>query len=275
MSLKHLSKFIAETIDDSIYASRKIGEKIGYQPFIDSKLYAAQGAGYWVLFRNRYDFQVINPELVPKKDPCIIVCNHQSEMDPLVIGGAIYHANSRQAYFLGKAELIATPLFNVFTRMNKGIYVRRGESDEAALIKCKQVLYEGNLLVIYPEGTLNPGNGKFLEFKSGAIRLAHDCQVPIIPAAIFGIDRIFGKGAKVPQMKGKLRVKFGKPIPPEKLIKPKSNTDASLGIDALELTKATRKVQREVEKLWLDIWMQEQEKHKEHQEAQTSPTSAE
>ncbi len=148
---------------------------------------------------------------------------------------------------------------NMFTRMNKCIFVRRGDSDETALQKCRQVLYEGNPLIIFPEGTLNPGNGKFLEFKSGVVRLALDCQVPILPAAVYGSDRVFGKGAKMPQLKGKVRVSFGKFIPPEKLIKNLSNLTNSNTIDALELTKATRKVQREVEKVYMDIWMQEQQ----------------
>ena len=152
--------------------------------------------------------------MIPLKDGFLIACNHQSESDPLFLGDAIWHHTNRQSYFLAKSELYTDPLMNMFTRMNKCIFVRCGDSDETALQKCRQVLYEGNPLIIFPEGTLNPGNGKFLEFKSGVVRLALDCQVPILPAAVYGSDRVFGKGAKMPQLKGKVRVSFAKFIPP-------------------------------------------------------------
>ena len=108
MASNFFKRFILETIDDMTYASRKFGEKIGIQPLIDTRSYSLQAATYYALFRNRYDFQIFNPEMIPLKDGFLIACNHQSESDPLFLGDAIWHHTNRQSYFLAKSECIPT-----------------------------------------------------------------------------------------------------------------------------------------------------------------------
>jgi 1-acyl-sn-glycerol-3-phosphate acyltransferase len=175
-------------------------------------------------------------------------------MDPVVMGNAVCHFTHRQPFQLAKADLLTDPLLNNFSRMNKAVFIRRTDNDETALEQCKQLLNEGEIVVVFPEGTLGPGDGKLLDFKSGAIRLAYECDVPIIPAAIYGSDKIFGKDAKTPKNSGKLRVKFGEPLTLDKLFKRTAQSDGAMKeLDGLDFTKATNKVQKEVEKLWTDL----------------------
>lgn len=267
MAMKFLQKWVLDPLNDFTFGYRRFLENVGLQPFLDKTIYAMEEVVFYQLFKTLYDFKIINPEVIPKEGAAIFASNHTSLLDPIIVGDAICHPTKRQAYQLAKAELMADALLNNFTRMNKAIFIRRGDNDDTALDRCKGVLDEGNLLVVFPEGTLSEGNGKFLEFKTGTARLAYDCQVPIIPTAIYGSDKIFGKNSKMPATKGKLRVKFGEPLTIEKLFKisVKSNEtvqDKLVSQDNLDYSRATRKIQREVEKLWMDIWSEEQEAEK-------------
>ena len=167
------------------------------------------------------------------------------------------HNSRRLPFQLAKSEYAQNPLFSIFTRLNKAIYIRRGDSDESALEKVKEALDSGEIVIFYPEGSMGKGNGEFLPFKSGITRMAYETGVPIIPVGHFGSDAIFGKGAKMPKNKGFLRVKFGEPLLPEKLFKNYNHDEISAGNDTEipNFEKATKKIQRAVKKLWTDLWM--------------------
>jgi 1-acyl-sn-glycerol-3-phosphate acyltransferase len=263
-------KWILEPANDFIIALRKTGESLGIQSTIDQTSYMLEEKMFSELFQKAYDFKILGAENIPNDGAAIIAANHQSLIDPIVLGDAICQSNTRQPYQLAKAELMTNPVLNNFARTNHAIFIRRGDSDEQALMKCREILNQGNLLIVFPEGTLGPGNGKFLDFKNGAVRLALACKVPIIPCAIFGSDRIYGRNAKMISTSGKLRVKFGPALPIEKLFK-KINKDEDhtnvlrpgiTDVDGLDFTRATRRVEREVERLWNDIWGMEQDSKK-------------
>ena len=152
--------------------------------------------------------------------------------------------------------MLADPFLNIFTRINRAIFVRRGESDELAFQESLRVLQEGKVLIMYPEGTLGPGNGKLLEFKRGIARLAFESQLPVYPLATYGIDEIFGKGAKFPRSKGIIKLKYGEPIPLSKLFKNQQQGKKP------DFQKAAKKIERTVQKLWTDLWIIEQAKEK-------------
>jgi 1-acyl-sn-glycerol-3-phosphate acyltransferase len=261
MAMKFLNRWVLEPMNDYIYGARKVSEKMGVLQPIDQMFYSLNAFGFDILFKQSYDFQAINGEMVPKTGAAVIVVNHQSWLDPAIIGVALIKSTNRQAWQLAKADLISNNILNNYTRMGHSIYVRRGESDQVALAQCRDKLNSGDLVVVYPEGTLGPGNGKFLEFKTGALRLAYDCEVPIIPAAIYGSDIIFGKGAKFPKSKGMIRITFGKALTAEKLVKMK---EISSGVSIPDFEKGTVKLQRIIHELWAELWA----------EAQTPPTES-
>jgi 1-acyl-sn-glycerol-3-phosphate acyltransferase len=252
MAMKFFNRWVAEPIHDIVYSMRKIGEKVGIQQPLDAMMFNIEGMVYDILFKQLYDFQIIGMENMIKTGPAVIVSNHQSILDPLFTGLAVFKAShGRQPWQLAKAEIMEDLYLDLFTRMNKGIFIRRGEHDDQAIAECKNRLRMGDLLIIYPEGSINAGNGKIMEFKSGAVRIAHECEVPIIPMATYGIDRVFGKGMKVPSNKGRVRTIIGKPISVDKLVKMK---EVSPGISAPDFDKAAAKLQRAVHDLWSDLW---------------------
>ena len=114
------------------------------------------------LMRAWFGLRVKGAEHVPARGPALIVSNHQSILDPPVIGGAA----RRQIYFLAKAELFRIPMFGSLIRALHARPVRREGSDPGALRTAAQLLGEGKALLIFPEGTRSL-NGRLGEGKPG------------------------------------------------------------------------------------------------------------
>jgi 1-acyl-sn-glycerol-3-phosphate acyltransferase len=253
-----LKKWILEPMDDLMFSSMRIAEKAGiWEPF-RNLFYQGEGAFYDILFKQLFKFDLSGTEyLEAYNDKAVIYAsNHQSLLDPIVSGLSVYKGSGgRQPYQLAKVELFTSPLFNMFSRVNRGIPIRRGESDEVAIEKSIELLNEGHQMVFYPEGTLNPGNGKFLKPHTGIARVVFATKVDVIPMAIYGTDKIYGKNAKMPNLKAKLAVKFGRPLAFEKLFS--NNIRTSSNIDPEEMykayKKATLKIFSQIQSLWLDL----------------------
>lgn len=258
-------KWILEPIADSLHALRHVGKAMGIVDPLDKLIIESfEDPLFHAILTKLYDFTVFNDEVIPKEGPVLIATNHQSLLDPVIMGLAIMHNSRRLPYQLAKAEYAQNPMLSIFTRMNRAIYIRRGDSDVNALDKVKEALDGGEIVIFYPEGSMGKGNGEFLPFKSGITRMAYDMGVPIIPVGHFGSDAIYGQGAKMPRNKGFLRVKFGNPLVPEKLFKNYNREEIASGKSTAtpNFEKATKKVQRAVKKLWTDLWMDAEEAKK-------------
>ena len=85
-----------------------------------------------------------------------------------------------------------------------------GDAGEASLRKGEEVLREGHLLGIYPEGTRSP-DGRLYRGKTGPVRLALRTGAPIIPIGLIGTDAVLPVGAKVPRL-AKVGIRIGRPM---------------------------------------------------------------
>jgi len=209
---------------------------------------------YYLWFSNAYKYKIINDEVIPKEEEgcCLFAANHQSIMDPLTSGLAIVHNSKRMAFQLTKAELGEDPLLGNFVSMNQVIYIKRGENDNEALQKCIDVMVNDNRpVLVYPEGTYGPGRGEMLPFKTGIARLAWDAQVPVIPMATYGIDKVLPRGDfKKFKPSGLIQIKFGERMPLSKLFPNKKKGDTPTTAD---YQNATTMIQKEVEALWKSL----------------------
>ena len=153
-------------------------------------------------------------ENIPEEGGAILASNHMSFSDsvflPLVM--------KRKVVFLGKSEYFTgTGMKGWATRaFMEGvgtIPVQRGggRASEAAIRTGVEVLREGELLGIYPEGTRSP-DGRLYRGKTGAARMAIEAGVPVVPVAMIGTDRAQPIGAKVPNRVVKIGVRVGPPI---------------------------------------------------------------
>lgn len=135
-------------------------------------------------------------ENLPKKGGYLLAANHQSWLDPQVLSVSI----PRKIHFLIKSELTQWPLVRHFVQLSPVIIIRR-QGDEKALSEAAELLKQGEVVCIFPEGTI-PGEENIprwainkqtglLDGKTGMIRLALKAGVPIVPLGISGTGRSF------------------------------------------------------------------------------------
>ena len=117
-----------------------------------------------------------------KGENYVIVCNHNSLMDPPISAPSIPGPHKT----IAKVEMAKIPVFGVIYRRGAVLVDRNSEeSRRSSYGKMKEVLQMGLHMCIYPEGTRNKGREPLQRFHDGAFRLAVDMQKPVIPSLIF------------------------------------------------------------------------------------------
>lgn len=147
-------------------------------------------------------------EHIPAEGPAILASNHLSFLDHFFLPAYV----DRPIYFLGKSDYFSGWQRHFFE--NVGVMpVNRegGDAGEASLRKGEEILNEGKLLGIYPEGTRTP-DGRLYRGKTGPVRLSLRTAVPIIPVAMIGVFEILPPGSKFPDLTGEVGVRIGKPL---------------------------------------------------------------
>ena len=143
---------------------------------------------------------------MPKTGGLVLAANHTSNFDPWPLGIPLFPR--RTLRFMAKIELF-NPVLKPLLNAGGAFPVRRGEADHDAIETAVRLAREGDIVVMFPEGTRRQkGLRKKFEARphTGAARIALAANVPLVPAAIKGTDRL----ARL----GPLRVVYGKPIPP-------------------------------------------------------------
>jgi 1-acyl-sn-glycerol-3-phosphate acyltransferase len=151
-----------------------------------------------------YRMEARGIENLPPAGGFVLAANHTSNFDPWPLGLPLYP--KRFLRFMGKSELFWWPL-GPFIEAAGAFKVKRGEGDAVALAKAVELVRAGEVVVMFPEGTRRKkGITKKHQARShtGAARIALEADVPLVPAAIKGTDRL----ARL----AKLRVVYGTPI---------------------------------------------------------------
>lgn len=171
-----------------------------------------------------FRIRVEGKENVPRDGSAMLVVNHKSNWDPILV--AI--ASPRKLRFMAKSELFKNKLFS-FVLTALGVFpVHRGKGDIGAIKSALSILKNNEFMLIFPEG------GRVLdertsEAKPGAVMLAVKSKSPIVPAYISGRYRWFSK----------LTIRFGTPVTYEKYY------DEKLVVDQLQaLSKDLLKTMR-------------------------------
>src|ERR1700687_2523721 len=131
-------------------------------------------------------------ENVPSRT-CVIVSNHQSHFDALAILTVLH----RHVRFVAKRELFRIPFFGPALRATGNIAVNRtgGDQDREQLHQAVDAVRERVTLLFFAEGTRSP-DGALQPFKKGAMLLALEAGVPIVPLAVAGGGEIIAKGTR-------------------------------------------------------------------------------
>jgi len=150
--------------------------------------------------------EVIGVENIPEKGGVILAPNHPSDMDSFILGASI----SRPLNTMGKVELFSKPLIGRFFRMLGAFPVNRGAIDSEAIKIAVDRLKKGNVIDIYPEGTVSR-DGSLQSPKYGVGLIALMSQVPVVPVAIIGLCKVYPKGSRFPKPH-KVKIVFGSPL---------------------------------------------------------------
>lgn len=131
----------------------------------------------------------------------IVVANHVSEIDPLIVAHAVYRSG-HTFHFLIKDSLVRIPVLGKVLTGLKQIPVSRDSRSDAgrSLEAAKDVIAADGAVLIYPEGTLTRDpEGWPMRAKTGAARLALSTGAPLIPITHWGVQELFGTYAKLPK----------------------------------------------------------------------------
>jgi 1-acyl-sn-glycerol-3-phosphate acyltransferase len=143
-------------------------------------------------------------EHVPAEGPAILAPNHKSLADPFFVGLSL----KRHVRFMAKAELFRGPLGRLLPRLG-AFPVRRGQADAEALETARTLLRQGELVVVFPEGTRVGDPDVLGSPHHGAGRLAIDTGAPIVPAAIEGTSKLWLGPVPKPR---RIQVSFLEPV---------------------------------------------------------------
>ena len=130
-------------------------------------------------------YRVYGLERVPESGPLLIVANHLSWYDPLLLGVVL----RRRVWFFTKSEIFRWPIIGAASKATGQIPVRRGESDRAALEKGLAYLKEGKALGIFPEGTVERKT-TMISALTGVGMLAIRSGAPVLPIAHTGTRKV-------------------------------------------------------------------------------------
>lgn len=150
--------------------------------------------------------------------PCLFVSNHQSYMDiPIIVSIAKNHLG-----FVAKKELAEVPLFGIWIKRTRSLFLDRENTREAIKVILEGVNYlkEGHSLCIFPEGTRSKSNNVG-SFKKGSLKLALKSGVPIVPVTIDGAYKILEENNRL--RKAHVIVTVDKPIYTEGMTKEEQN----------------------------------------------------
>ena len=140
----------------------------------------------WLLSHSMYRVEHRNLAAIPDEGAALLVCNHVSFVDALLIGGAV----RRPIRFVMYYKIYRLPVLNFIFRTAGAIPIAGRNEDiqiyEKAFTRIAQYLKEGELVCIFPEGKLT-ADGEMNEFRGGVTRILEETAVPVIPMALQGL----------------------------------------------------------------------------------------
>jgi 1-acyl-sn-glycerol-3-phosphate acyltransferase len=150
-------------------------------------------------------------ERLPWKGPAVLVANHQSLGDILVLFG-LY----RPFKWVSKASVFKVPFLGWNMYLNGYVGLVRGDKQSIAkmVAECEQWLDKGVPVLLFPEGTRSP-DSQLLPFKDGAFRLAQTKGVPLIPIALTGTADTLPKHGLVLKRRAHCKVSVLEPVDPK------------------------------------------------------------
>lgn len=159
-----------------------------------------------VLFFILGGLKSVGRENIPRTGGVIVASNHISNLDPPAVGAGM----RRQVRFMAKEELFHPEICGIFMRCAGTFPVRRSTADRKAIKRAIELLDQGNVVGIFPEGTRSE-DGKLREPELGLGLIALKSRAAVIPTAVIGTDKILPLHAKRFYFH-KAKIVYGEPL---------------------------------------------------------------
>ncbi len=164
-------------------------------------------------------FDIGPVDQVPATGPAILALNHRSYFDIIAAGTALMR-RGRPVRALAKKEMLEAPLLGAVIRSFGTIKVDRGSGSEEPLRDAARALEDGELVAVFPQGTIPRGEAFFdpeLRGRHGIARLAAATRAPVIPIGLWGTEHVWPRSSKVPRVWNLtspplVRVRIGAPV---------------------------------------------------------------
>ena len=156
----------------------------------DAPYYTVIGAAYTWFRLADLKIRVTGQEHIPREGGAVLAINHISYLDFILAGYGV-RAAKRLARFMAKKEVFDHPVTGPMMRSMKHISVNRAEG-ERSYDNAVRYLREGEIVGVFPEATISR-SFQVKELKTGAVRMADDAGVPLIPMVLWGTQRLFTK----------------------------------------------------------------------------------
>ncbi len=151
---------------------------------------------------------------MPKRGPLILLANHLSLFDPVVI----WYASPRHICFMGRADIPQMPIVGAIARIAKTVPIRQRSADRNGLKLAIETVQRGEVLGIFPEGELSE-SGELQPFLPGVLLILRQTKAPIIPVGVSNTQRVMPYGKLYPKPGFcVITVRFGKVIPAEEVL---------------------------------------------------------
>ncbi|CAN5343547.1 lysophospholipid acyltransferase family protein [soil metagenome] len=155
-------------------------------------------------------------EKLPKTGAFVLTPNHYSEFDPVIVGWSVWKLG-RAPRFLAKASLFRVPVLGAALRAVRQVPVERSTRTQgvSTLTAAHDLASTGEGIIVYPEGTLTREPDLWpMRGKSGAVRIALENGLPIIPMAHWGTQAILPRYSRHFSLfpRKTIRIKYGDPV---------------------------------------------------------------
>jgi len=192
------------------YRSRRPGAALARIVFFDTCRWIT-----WVYIRLGHGYRRRNKQRLPDAGPYLIVCNHQSFLDPLLAGNAVY---PHQMTSLARHGLFQNFVMGPLLRTLYTVPVRQGESDPKAIKSIIAELKAGYPVLIFPEGS-RTYDGALQPFQRGVALILRRAACPVLPVAVEGAFDAWPRTRSLPRaFRTPVRAMVGDPIPYDELM---------------------------------------------------------
>jgi 1-acyl-sn-glycerol-3-phosphate acyltransferase len=175
----------------------------------------------WILIHSVYRLRKAGLERIPEEGPAILVCNHVSYVDALVITAAC----RRPIRWVMDHQIFRVPVLSFFFRTARAIPIAPAKEDpgvlEHAYERIAAELSAGELIGLFPEGRLT-SDGEMSEFRGGVMRILEKTPVPVVPMALSGLwQSLFARNRDklrhAMRLFPKIRLAVGEPLAPQQV----------------------------------------------------------